>query len=105
MKLVLMLKKPAILVSFDNFIDSVFVKFLRVITIWLLLFETEPEPSEHAPNGLEEEPEEKAAPVEKPEIVSWRRKPEDDDKRPASPSRGKGYSPERRRRQNGWYHS
>lgn len=55
-------------------------------------------------DGSEAEHDEtKEAPVEKQEIISWRRKPDDDgDSAPPSESR-KRYSPDRRRRQNGLY--
>lgn len=45
---------------------------------------------------------EEKKPEEKPEIISWRRKPDEEGaaQRPPSPSR-KRYSPDRRRRQNG----
>lgn len=55
------------------------------------------------PNGdeLDEPSVEKKAPIEKPEIISWRRKPEDDG-RPSSPTR-KRFSPDRSRRPSGLY--
>lgn len=44
----------------------------------------------------------KDAPVEKPEIISWRRKPDDEDGGASSEPRSeRRYSPDRRRRQNG----
>lgn len=52
--------------------------------------------------GNDVESSEEKKPEEKPEIINWRRKPDDDGaaQRPLSPSR-KRYSPDRRRRQNG----
>lgn len=51
---------------------------------------------------------EKKAPVEKPEVISWRRKADDDGDADADAPRGpsddssrKRYSPDRRRRSNG----
>lgn len=82
--------------------SSATIKFQLWVCV-CFVFLAAPEPSEAVePNGLEEEPEEKAAPAEKPEIVSWRRKPDEEGGRASSPSR-KRYSPDRRRRQNGWY--
>lgn len=54
-------------------------------------------------DGSEAEHDEtKDAPVEKQEIISWRRKADDDDGESAPPSESrKRYSPDRRRRQNG----
>lgn len=73
---------------------------------------TAPEPSsDNQRNGddeLEDSNVEKKAPDEKPEIISWRRKADDDaddpdaSRRPDDSSR-KRYSPDRRRRSNGMF--
>lgn len=82
-------------------LKTLFIHYTKLYSIFFLAVVAQPDAEN---DGSEAEHDEtKEAPVEKQEIISWRRKADDDgDSAPPSESR-KRYSPDRRRRQNGLF--
>lgn len=79
----------------DDLIGDVIIAIVSSVAV------DDTHPGVETDEGHDDVDEEDKTSAEKPvEIISWRRKPEDDDRRASSPSR-KRYSPDRRRRQNG----